>query len=211
MVGKKLPPASTKRRDERRGGRPEGRNEIGYQNTQSTRRSRERSLGRLVRGFINTISGGFSGKESLSARKQYWRSVRIVNHAFKRRTLPPMLFTDEDFQEIDPDHDVPMVITIEIAEYAVMKTLVDQGSSIDILFWDTFKRLNLREEDIVPFREQIIGFSGGRVSTKGYIDLVTTFGRGSATRKIKIKYLVVDACTSYNALLGRFSLKKLEQ
>ncbi len=132
------------RRVERRGGRPEARNERGYQNTQSTRRSRERSLGRLVRGFINTISGGFSGKESLSARKQYWRNVRTINHVFKRRTLPPMLFTDEDFQKIDPDHDDPMVITVEIAKYAVMKTLVDQGSSVDILFWDTFKRLHLK-------------------------------------------------------------------
>jgi len=120
-----------------------------------------------------------------------------------------MLFTDEDFHEIDPDHDDPMAITVEITEYAIMKTLVDQGSSIDILFWDTFKRLHLKEEDMVPFREQIIGFLGERVSTKGYIDLATTFGRESATRKIKIRYLVVDACTSYNALLGRSSLNKL--
>jgi len=126
------------KRDDRRGGRP---NRV-YQNTQSVRRSREQSLGRPVRGFINTISGGFSGKESSSARKQHWRSIRTINHIFKR-TLPPMLFTDEDFQEIDPDHDDLMVITVEIAEYAVMKTLVDQGSSVDILFWDTFKRLHL--------------------------------------------------------------------
>ena len=196
------------RRDERRGGRPEARNERGYQSTQSVRRSRERSLGRPVRGFINTISGGFSGKESSSARKQYWRNARTVNHVFKRRTLPPMLFTDEDFQEIDLDHDDPMVITVEIAEYAVMKTLVEQGSSLDVLFWDTFKKLHLKEEDMVPFREQIIGFSGERVSTKGHIDLVTMFGRGSATKKIKIRYLVVDACTSYNALLERSSLNK---
>jgi len=132
------------RRVERRGGRPEARNERGYQNTQLVRRSREICLGRPVRGFINTISGGFFGKESSSARKQYWRNVRTINHVFKRRTLPPMLFTDEDFQEIDPDHDDPMVITIEIAKYAVMKTLVDQGSSVDILFWDTFKRLHLK-------------------------------------------------------------------
>jgi len=113
------------RRNEIRGGRPEGRNERGYQNTQSTRRSRERSLGRPVRGFINTILRGFSGKELPSVRKKYWRSVRTVNHVFKRKTLPPMLFTNEDFQEIDPDHDDSMVITVEIAEYAVMKTLVD--------------------------------------------------------------------------------------
>ncbi|XP_068461731.1 uncharacterized protein [Phaseolus vulgaris] len=197
------------KRSDRRDGRLERRSDRDHQNTQSVRRSRERSLGRPVRGFINTISGGFSGKESSSARKQHWRSIRTINHIFKRRTLPPMLFTDEDFQEIDPDHDDPMVITVEIAEYAVMKTLVDQGSSVDILFWDTFKRLHLREEDIVPFRDQIIGFSGERVNTKGYIDLMTTFGRGNKTKKIKIRYLVVDATTSYNVLLGRSSLNKL--
>jgi len=179
-------------RVERRGGRPKARNERGYQNTQSVRRSREKSLGRPVRGFINTISGGFSGNESSTTRKQYWRNVITVNHVFKKRTLPPVLFTDEDFQEIDPDHDDPMVITVEITKYAVMKTLVDQGSSLDILFWDNFRKLHLKG-DMVPFREHIIGLSGEMVDTKGYIDLVTTFGRGSATRKIKIRYLVVDA------------------
>jgi len=142
----------SKKKEDRREGRPERRGDRFYQNTQSVRRSRERSLGRPVRGFINTISGGFSGKESSSGRKQHWRSIKTINHIFKKRTLPPMLFTDEDFQEIDPDHDDPMVIIVEIAEYAVMKTLVDQGSSVDILFWDTFKRLHLSEEDIVPFR-----------------------------------------------------------
>ena len=120
-----------------------------------------------------------------------------------------MLFTDEDFQEIDLEQDDLMVITVEIVEYAVMKTLVDQGSSVDILFWETFRKLHLKEKDLIPFREQLIGFSGERVDTKGCIDLPTTFGRGNATKIIKIRYLVVDACTSYNALLGRSSLNKL--
>jgi len=38
---------------------------------------------------------------------------------------------------------------------------------------------------------------------------MTTFGRGSKTKKIKIRYLVVDASTSYSVLLGRSSLNKL--
>jgi len=38
---------------------------------------------------------------------------------------------------------------------------------------------------------------------------MTTFGRGSKTKKIKIRYLVVDATTSYNVLLGQSSLNKL--
>jgi len=120
-----------------------------------------------------------------------------------------MLFTDEDFQEIDSEQDDPMVITVEIAEYAIMKTLVDQGSFVDIFSWEIFCKLHLKEEDMIPYREQIIRFSGERVDTKGYIDLQTMFGRGSVTKTIKIRYLVVDACTSYNALLGRSSLNNL--
>ena len=49
----------------------------------------------------------------------------MVNRIFKKRSLPPMFFTDEDFQEIDPKQDDPMVITVEIVEYVVMKTIVD--------------------------------------------------------------------------------------
>jgi len=60
------------------------------------------------------------------------------------------MFTNKDFQAIHPEQDNPMVITAEIAKYAIMKTLVDQASSVDILFWETFQKLNLREEDIIP-------------------------------------------------------------
>jgi len=108
-----------------------------------------------------------------------------------------MFFTDEDFQKLILNN--LMVITVEIAEYVVMKTLVDQGSFVDILFWETFRKLHLKKENMIPYREQIIGFSDERVDTKEYIDLETTFRRRSATKTFKM-YLVVDACTSYNTL-----------
>jgi len=53
---------------------------------------------------------------------------------FQKRSLPPMLFFDKNFQEIDHEQDDLMVITVEIIKYAITKTLVDQGSSLDILF-----------------------------------------------------------------------------
>jgi len=52
--------------------------------------------------------------------------------------MPPITFIDEGFKGIDTDQNDPMVITIEVANYTVMKTLVDQGSSIDVLFLKTF-------------------------------------------------------------------------
>jgi len=77
---------------ERRRGRPEARNERGYQNTQSVRRSRERSLGRPMRDFINTISGGFSGKESSSARKKILENCQNSQSCFEKKNFATNAF-----------------------------------------------------------------------------------------------------------------------
>ena len=87
---------------------------------------------------------------------------------------------------------------------------MDQGSSDDVLYWRAFKKTGLEEIEIIPLDEQIVGFSGERVNTKGYIDLHTRFGEsGRGQRTISVRYIVVDVNTSYNALLGRPSLNKL--
>jgi len=56
---------------------------------------------------------------------------------------------------------------------------------------------------MIPYDEPIYGFSGEQVSTRGYIDLHTVFREGTQTKTIPICFLIVDAPTSYNILLGR--------
>ncbi|XP_027927464.1 uncharacterized protein LOC114184352 [Vigna unguiculata] len=152
----------------------------------SPRRSRSRSRDKPLRGYINTISGGFAGGGSSSAaRKRHVRALKSVHLVEKKvRSMPPITFTDEDFKAPDPDHDDPMVISIEVAEYGIGKVLVDQGSSVNILYWKTFRKMNLSEDLIVPYNEQIIGFSGERVDTRGYLDLRTRIGSRKDDREI---------------------------
>ncbi|XP_068498673.1 uncharacterized protein [Phaseolus vulgaris] len=103
-----------------------------------------------------------------------------------------------------------MVITVEIDKFAIAKVLVDQGSSVDILYWETFKKMQISEVEIQPYNEQIVGFSGERVDTRGYIDLFTTFGDDYLSKTINIRYLLVNVNTSYNILLGRPSINRLK-
>jgi len=102
-----------------------------------------------------------------------------------------------------------MVITVELENYAVKKVLIDQGSSVDILYWATYQKLQLPTTAIVPYDEPIYGFSGEKLSTRGYIDLHTIFHDGAQTKTIPIRFLIVNAPTSYNVLLGRPSLNTL--
>ena len=100
-----------------------------------------------LRGTINTIFGGFaSGGSTSSARKRHLHHIQSINHIthyHHRCRMPPITFTDDNFHGLDHQQDDPMVITVEIENYAVKKVLVDQGSSVDILYWATYQKLQL--------------------------------------------------------------------
>lgn len=62
--------------------------------------------------------------------------------------------------------------------------------------------MRIPEAEMVPYDDHVVSFSGEWVGTKGYIELYTTFGQEKSCKTIKIWYLVIDANTSYNILLG---------
>ena len=92
----------------------------------------DRRRGREVR---NTIADGFAGGGSTnSVRKKHLRVVHQVNFVAIQPRMPPITFTDDDFKGIDPSQDDLMVISVDIDNFTIMKTLVDRGSSVDILY-----------------------------------------------------------------------------
>jgi len=104
--------------------------------------------------------------------------------------MPPITFTNADFKGVDLCQDDPMVITVQIKNFSVIKTLIDQRSSIDVLYLGTFKKLCIPESEIQPYDDQVVGFSGERVDTERYIDLYIKFGGEegeSSSKTIKIR------------------------
>jgi len=80
--------------------------------------------------------------------------------------MPPITFTNDDLHGLDNQQDDPMVITVELENYAVKKVLIDQGSVVDILYWATHQKLQLPTIAMVPYDEPIYRFSGEKVSTR---------------------------------------------
>ena len=103
----------------------------------------------------------------------------------------------------------PIVVSLVMAGRKVHQVLVDQGSSADVMFWPTFTKLQLPLDQLRPYGGCLYGFTGDQVEVRGYIELRTTFTDVVASRTKKIRYLVVNAPSAYNILLGRPTLNRI--
>jgi hypothetical protein len=54
-----------------------------------------------------------------------------------------------------------------------------------------------------------VRFSGDQVNFRGYVNLITKFGKGESAKEITIRYLVVSSTSLYNIILRRRSLNLL--
>ena len=115
----------------------------------------------------------------------------------------------KDLRDVVPHDNDPVVISLVTAGRKVHRVLVDQGSSADVMFWPTFTQLQLPLDQLRPCGGCLYGFAGDQVEVRGYIELRTTFTNEVASRTEKIKYLVVNAPSAHNILLGRPTLNRI--
>jgi len=140
---------------------------------------------------------------SKSSRKKHLKEIYHVKGVEGAPELPTITFTKEDAAGVISRHYDPMVITIILANTNLHRTLIDQGSSADILFKMAFNKLSLEEKELKAYPNSLFELGDTPIQPLGYISLHTTFGKGNRSRTLNIDYIVVDVGTAYNALIGR--------
>ncbi|XP_068476506.1 uncharacterized protein [Phaseolus vulgaris] len=121
-----------------------------------------------------------------------------------------LVFTKTDLQDVVPHENDPVVISVVTAGRKVQRVLVDQGSSVDVMFWSTFNKLLLSPDQLRPYVGCLYGFPGNQAEVRGHIKLRTTFTDGATSRTANIRYLVVNSpSAAYNILLGRPALNRI--
>ena len=163
------------------------------------------------------ISGGFAGGgESSSARKAHLRSIRSADMGEIQAVskLPRMdttiTFSDSDLEGCQHPHDDPLVVRAIVANTTVHRVLVDNGSSADIIFASAFGKMGIGREKLEPVNTHMRGFSGEKVLPLGSIQLVLTLGEPPCQATTTTRFLIVDAPSAYNMLLGRPSLNAIK-
>ena len=119
-------------------------------------------------------------------------------------------FSDSYLEGCQHPHDYPLVIRAVVANKTVHRVLVDNGSSADIIFASAFDKMGIERERPEPFSTHLRGFSGEKVLPLGSIQLVLTLGDPPCQATTTSRFLVVNAPSSYNMLLGRPSLNAIK-
>ena len=99
-------------------------------------------------GEIRIIAGGTSTGISSKAKKTYLREVQNVQTSRRpprmiREDEPAIIFTDEDARRLHHPYDDAIVITLAIANYTTRRVVIDNESSVDILYYPAFQQMRL--------------------------------------------------------------------
>ena len=119
-------------------------------------------------------------------------------------------FSDSDLQGCQHPHDDPLVVRAIVANTTVHRVLIDNGSSADIIFVSAFDKMGIGREKLDSVNTYLRGFSGEKVLPLGSIQLVLTLGEPPCQATTTARFLIVDAPSAYNMLLGRPSLNAIK-
>ncbi|XP_072090622.1 uncharacterized protein [Arachis hypogaea] len=144
-----------------------------------------------------------------SSRKRYLKKVYQVVEDCGIPDLPTISFTKEDAQRVTPGYNDPVVITMILANANLHRILVDQGSSVDILFKSTFDKFGLEEKELKAYMDNLFGLGDTPIQPLDFILLHMTFGKDMKSRTLSINYIIVDVASAYNALIGQITLNRL--
>ena len=108
-------------------------------------------------------------------------------------------FSDDDKVGTIQPHDDALVVTLRIMGYDVKRVLVDQGSSVEIMYPDLYKGLGLKPKDLMPYDSPLVSFEGKIVTPIGLIKLPIQTG----SDMVEVDFIVVDAYSPYTAIVAR--------
>ena len=171
---------------------------------QTNSRSERETPSRPLLGTINVIFAARGRTSSYPSRVMSVAhlSSEDINQEPKRpRMERPLIigFSDEDKVGTIQPHDDALVITLQIRGYDVKRIMVDQGSTVEIMYPDLYKGLNLRAEDLTPYSSPLVSFEGTVIIPKGQIRLPVQTG----SETVEVDFIVVDAYFLYTAIVTR--------
>uniref|UniRef100_A0A2N9F6C2 RNase H type-1 domain-containing protein n=1 Tax=Fagus sylvatica TaxID=28930 RepID=A0A2N9F6C2_FAGSY len=130
---------------------------------------------------------------------------RLCSEAHVLSVNGTISFSDSDLHDVQLPHNDLLVITLRIKNYDVKRVLVDQGSFAEVMYQELYEKLGLGKSDLSEFSSPVFGFSGESTIPLGKTTLPVLAG----PINLQTEFIVVQAPSPYNAIMGRSWLHKM--
>ncbi|KAM2212988.1 hypothetical protein ACFX1S_023232 [Malus domestica] len=151
-----------------------------------------------------------NSERALRSGHQVFHVQYIRGGKYQTPNWDPICFYPEEERGIIFPHNDPLIVEAHIANFEVRRILVDTGASVNIMFAEAFKALNVAKHLLDRSISPLISFFGDIVQPLGSIHLPFTIGTGPYTATITTNFLVVDCPTAYKVILGRTGINDLK-
>ena len=85
-------------------------------------------------------------------------------------------FMNVDAERVHHPHDDAIFITLLITDYTTRRVLVNNGSSVDILYYPAFQQIRIGRDQLCPINSPLVGFDGIKVQPVGTVTLPIVVG-----------------------------------
>lgn len=170
----------------------------------------QRSLNYPTGRIVNMIEEGQYGGGSTLARKRHHRDAKTNSKQFelfniasdKRQTT--ITFDEADKRGLCFPHEDAIVISAIIANVEVRCILIDSGSSVDVQYYEAYRKLGISDEQMINFTTLLVGFNKEPIRTVGEITLPWTISERPQDVMNLTRFLIVDTPSpNYNVIIGR--------
>ncbi|CAA0810422.1 Unknown protein, partial [Striga hermonthica] len=122
---------------------------------------------------------------------------------------PIINFRPADVRKVERPHNDALMITAQVSRYEVQRVFFDTGSSVNVIFYDCFKRVEL-DIQLTPLHTLLFGFTGSEVSPLGEAMLAVVLGKGDLRKVKMVRFVVIDVESAYNVILERPALNAFQ-
>ncbi|XP_024018879.1 uncharacterized protein LOC112090858 [Morus notabilis] len=191
----------------------------GGQNDGRRREENQRLEDHELVGVIRTVLGGpYIGGDSRRSQKDYAHKARGVYQerfwsvsAVKtpRYSHTDVAFNEDDASGVHFPHNDALVVEAMIGNHTVCRILVDNGSSVNLLYSDCLEKMGIQKEQLEKPSRPLYGFTGDSVFPQGTIRLPITTEEKPRQATTMANFVFTKGGSQYNAVIGRPTLQAL--
>jgi len=87
-----------------------------------------------------------------------------------------IVFSERDGWGLRQPHDSPLEIMLRVEEFNIHRVLIDNGSSVDIIYLPAFQEMKLDKKRFRPSTSPLVSFTGDRIIPRAIITLTVIAG-----------------------------------